>query len=333
MSQPMIAPDGAELAPLGSRFGASVLTSVNTWLAIGMGYGIATVFSSLPVLLVWIALIHLGALVLLVTKAASPGQLALGLVTVDEATGLPVGGKALAKGVIMGLASSLTCGLLLLIGVLITTPGTNQHLFDKLVGVRVVRRSSRPGQPDLPPLTGVPAAPPIAPSSAFLGGAPAAVPPAAPLPAPSPIAPATAAPPPPGIPAGPSDLTVLAGAIPVAPVPRPAATVASWALELDQGSVLPMDRAWVLGRSPVAPPSHPEAEPFAVPDETRSLSKTHLVLAPTGQGIEVTDLHSTNGVTITRPGGAPDPLVAGVPVVVPDGTVLTMGQRKVVVRR
>ena len=45
---------------------------------------------------------------------------------------------------------------------------------------------------------------------------------------------------------------------------------------------------------------YPDAVPIALADPERSVSKTHAALAPTLDGVWVTDLHSTNGTRIEQ---------------------------------
>lgn len=131
----------------------------------------------------------------------------------------------------------------------------------------------------------------------------------------------------PGFPAAPpsepADLTL--------PGPLPGAGGVAM-LELDQGSVLRLDRAWVIGRDPVAPAERPDAIPFVVADAGRSISKTHLAVGPADGGAWVVDLHSTNGVVVSQPGGTPQRIGPGGAIVVAIGTVVTYGDRTLVVR-
>ena len=103
-------------------------------------------------------------------------------------------------------------------------------------------------------------------------------------------------------------------------------------LALDTGLVLSMDQAYVLGRNPAAPDRYPDAAPRPVPDETRSLSKTHVLVAPAGDRVEVIDLHSTNGVTIRSSDGASLRLVAGEPAHASVGARIDFGRRSMEVR-
>ncbi|MDT0200344.1 hypothetical protein [Nocardioides sp. AE5] len=119
---------------------------------------------------------------------------------------------------------------------------------------------------------------------------------------------------------------------PVQPVPVQPTPAPSGVLELDQGTRLPLDRWWVLGRSPVAPPERTDATPFAVPDAMKSLSKTHLAVGPAPGGAMVVDVHSVNGVRIRRPSGGMVVLVPGVPATAEWGSTVEYGLRTLVVR-
>lgn len=146
-----------------------------------------------------------------------------------------------------------------------------------------------------------PPSPPAPPPAA----APAAEPPAA---APAPVEPPSAPGPPPE-PAEPTPTEAAPVSVP-APAPAPAsapvtaesAVVRSLALVMPDGTRCPIGAAVVLGRDPVAPAAHPEARAVAVVDPAKSVSKTHALVVATPQGVEVQDLHSTNGVSVTRGG-------------------------------
>ena len=74
----------------------------------------------------------------------------------------------------------------------------------------------------------------------------------------------------------------------------------------------------VLGRNPAAPASAPHAQVVPIADATRTVSKTHALLRRTGEGDSeawvITDLGSTNGVTIVDVSGAESPGLADTPV-------------------
>lgn len=68
-----------------------------------------------------------------------------------------------------------------------------------------------------------------------------------------------------------------------------------------------------------------------VEDLTRSVSKTHLELLPTPEGLQVTDLRSTNGSAAIAPSGSVRELRAGEPVTVTAGWVVQLGERRLTV--
>lgn len=70
-----------------------------------------------------------------------------------------------------------------------------------------------------------------------------------------------------------------------------------WALIPPGGSPIELaSDVVILGRRPAADPAHPGAQLIAIPDETRTVSKTHARLELRGDTWYVTDLDSTNGV-------------------------------------
>lgn len=82
-----------------------------------------------------------------------------------------------------------------------------------------------------------------------------------------------------------------------------------WHLVLEDGTRLPLSgTAVVLGRNPDA---NPGEQKIAVPDRTRTLSKTHARLDLQGEEWRLTDLHSTNGVVLVADDGTETLLDAG----------------------
>lgn len=114
---------------------------------------------------------------------------------------------------------------------------------------------------------------------------------------------------------------------PVASTPAPpqAAPTARFELRLDTGDRIDVSEPVLLGRDPDAA-HHPGARPIAVPDESRSLSKTHLLVRPIEGGLEIVDWHSTNGSGLTS-GGVELELSPGVPVPAVDGDRIRLGDR------
>ena len=150
----------------------------------------------------------------------------------------------------------------------------------------------------LPPTASAPAAPPAPTAPA----APAFVP--APTPSSAPPAPAAA----PQTPAAPStpaffapdnggdddlDNTIVVDRTPVVP----------WKLRTDDGFVASLTATTVvLGRNPSSSDANVQA--IAIPDSSKTLSKTHARLDLVDGAWTLTDLHSTNGVVVIAADGS-----------------------------
>ena len=74
------------------------------------------------------------------------------------------------------------------------------------------------------------------------------------------------------------------------------------------------------------------ARTVALADDSRSLSKTHLLVRPADGGIEITDRHSTNGSRLIR-GGTEYAVAPGTPVLATDGDLIRLGDRVAAVVR
>lgn len=115
-------------------------------------------------------------------------------------------------------------------------------------------------------------------------------------------------------------------------VPAPAAAPAlTLGLRFDTGESIPVDQPVLIGRNPDAA-DHPGAREVALADDTRSLSKTHLLIRPVDGGLEITDCGSTNGSGLVR-GGIEYAVAAGTPVVTFDGDAIRLGDRVAAVVR
>ena len=99
----------------------------------------------------------------------------------------------------------------------------------------------------------------------------------------------------------------------------------------DTGVTYPFGGTIVLGRNPLAPASHPTASPVPVDDPQRSVSKTHVALTATREGVLVEDLHSTGGTVVVRADGEETPVLPGAPVQARPGDTVRYGQRSVVI--
>lgn len=101
-------------------------------------------------------------------------------------------------------------------------------------------------------------------------------------------------------------------------------------LVTDAGTERVVDRAVVIGRNPTAPAGELL---FVLQDDTRSVSKTHLLVDGTGEETTVTDLGSTNGSAIVREDGSRESLVPNSPTVLPAGARVALGDRTLSVER
>ena len=200
--------------------------------------------------------------------------------------------------------------------------------------------ASDPAALSVPP-TGVPAADLPAPSP--MPEAPSQV--LSEMPAPMPTQQAAQTPATPKVPTPPRHSP--ASAMPRVPqVPMPQATPATsapasvpafaqaapLAIIVDDGQRIEVNAPIVLGRAPEQTPS--DARAVAIADSTRSLSRTHLRVAPAdGDAIWVEDTFSANGTRLQAPDGTTQPLPRGERVKVSLGTVLLLGERKLSVSR
>ena len=203
-----------------------------------------------------------------------------------------------------------------------------------------------------PPVAPVAAPDPVVMSAPAPTGAPVEAPIAAPAPTGAPVsmaAPAVSAPvQQPVPPAGPAVPARHGGAsampkVPQAPTqhasapqqaaPRPSfASAPTLAIIVDDGQRIEVNAQIVLGRAPEQTPA--DAQAIAIADSTRSLSRTHLRVAPAdGEALWIEDTFSANGTRLQAHDGSTQPLPRGQRVKVPVGTVLSLGERKLSVSR
>ncbi|MFK3835909.1 RDD family protein [Microbacterium sp. NPDC087868] len=184
--------------------------------------------------------------------------------------------------------------------------------------------------------TGAPPAFPVAPAAAPAPAVPSPAPPASvpagPVVAP-PQAPAAPAPGPavaqPAPPAQAEPGPAVAAPAAPAPASAPRADVGEGiraVLVLDSGARVEVRGTTLFGRAPAAAAGEGEAQLIPVPDETRSVSKTHVAVMPARRGVFVVDRASTNGSAIIRD-GAETPLVAGHPAELRTGDTVRFGDR------
>lgn len=98
-------------------------------------------------------------------------------------------------------------------------------------------------------------------------------------------------------------------------------------LRASDGSSAELDRPVLIGRAPSTDRSDNRAPRLmTVPSPNHDISRTHLEVAPDGWQIVATDLNSTNGTILIRPGGVDrQQLAAGEPVPVQVGSVVELG--------
>jgi len=129
-------------------------------------------------------------------------------------------------------------------------------------------------------------------------------------------------------------------AAPAVPVGPAASDAPRAVLVIDNGERVEVRAATLIGRAPAAGPSagagadastgsatgEGEVQLVRVPDETRSVSKTHVAILLSGRGVVAVDRGSTNGSSIVRE-GAEHPLTPGHPAELRAGDVLRFGDR------
>lgn len=110
-------------------------------------------------------------------------------------------------------------------------------------------------------------------------------------------------------------------------VPTPAPAVEPARLVLSTGVEVTLDRTVLLGRAPqVARVTNRELPRLvAVPSPQQDISRTHAEVRAEGEHVLVTDLHSTNGVHVSRQGEGARRLHPGEPSVVVPGEVVDLG--------
>ncbi|WP_435749082.1 RDD family protein [Microbacterium sp. PMB16] len=235
------------------------------------------------------------------------------------------------------------------IGLSLATPTENTPIEagKPVLGGYRVAEGEAPAAPAFPVVPVVPepapqqeAAPAPAPQApAPQAPAPQAAPVFAPAPAPVSAAPAPApvfAPAPASVSAAPAPAAVqpappAAAPQPAAPQPAAPQQAPRFGLRFDTGESILISDVVLLGRNPDAA-GHPGARAIALTDDSRSLSKTHMLVRPVEGGLEITDCRSTNGSGLIRD-GAEYGVAAGTPVMTTDGDMIRLGDRVAAVVR
>lgn len=103
----------------------------------------------------------------------------------------------------------------------------------------------------------------------------------------------------------------------------------AWLVVLPTGARVQLNGSLLVGRNPVRFDPWNAADLLQVDDPARSVSKTHAAIEVAGDGIRVTDLHSTNGVSVLDTVGEATPLVPGAAMALASGTTLLLGSYRV----
>jgi hypothetical protein len=128
---------------------------------------------------------------------------------------------------------------------------------------------------------------------------------------------------------GPFGAPLGTGAIPVGAgsgtAPTAQATVPR--LAMSTGALVPVDGVVLIGRAPQATRAPDGAQPrlITVPSPEQDISRTHAEVRLELGRVLVTDLYSTNGITVASGGLPPRRITAGEPVAVGDGDVVDLG--------
>lgn len=111
------------------------------------------------------------------------------------------------------------------------------------------------------------------------------------------------------------------------PADAPAAPTAqvSATLTISTGDAVELDQPAIVGRSPRASQLSSAEMPHLVVVDDPYVSGTHLEIAVDGDAVVAID-RSTNGTTLTRPGGSPERMTKDQPTVLADGSVLGLSE-------
>ncbi|PXA67934.1 hypothetical protein CTB96_14820 [Cryobacterium arcticum] len=127
--------------------------------------------------------------------------------------------------------------------------------------------------------------------------------------------------------------TVMMDIVPAAVPAAEVTTVATgWLLELADGQSVAVTGSIVLGRDP-APVTRRAATMVSVQDPARSVSKSHALIELIDGALWITDLHSTNGVSLVDAHGERTPLDPGIRAPLTGRQSLTLGEFTVDVSR
>lgn len=137
-------------------------------------------------------------------------------------------------------------------------------------------------------------------------------------------------------------LDVRRGADPLRPAPRPVSLATArvhdgsvdavrarrLVILTDAGARYVVQQSVVVGRDPVSPAGSGHAL-IAIPDLSRTIARTHLMVTADGDGVHVTDLGSEHGTRVHTPEGQEIALRPHQPHRIPRGSRLRLGAREV----
>jgi uncharacterized RDD family membrane protein YckC len=98
-----------------------------------------------------------------------------------------------------------------------------------------------------------------------------------------------------------------------------------WSILLDDGRRIALDGLVLLGRNPQPKAGEEDAQLIKIADETRTVSKSHLVVGVDAGGVYVVDRGSTNGSTVSTTNGMSTRCKAGEMVRVGEGAIVSIG--------
>lgn len=347
-------PPGVEVGPLGARLVAYVIDSIIPavlvallgFLVPGMSSSAGTVLSVVFSLLIvaWVVLVWR----LIAVRAASPGMRLMKLQVVGFYNGRPIGwGRAFLRGFVLWLLSLTGIGLVIMLVLLLLHP--RKQGWHDLAAKAVVIKERTLAPSRVPASVGAAAAPQLPPPPAQPTDAAEAKAEQAPAGYHFPASEAGQQ----GLsPDVPPPLTPPAGASAVGgsgppPLARPAKTAplvpstagrqervsSGWVAELDDGREISIEGLVLLGRNPQPQPGEEDAQLIKLADETRTVSKSHLGIGQDLDGLFVVDRGSTNGSTVTTPDGLSTRVPTGDVVRVEAGSVVSIGDHWLRIRR
>lgn len=119
--------------------------------------------------------------------------------------------------------------------------------------------------------------------------------------------------------------------LPTAGVPavaRPVSAQTTVLLATENGRSWELRRPALVGRKPFDP-RRPNADLIALPDLSRTLSRTHLLMERSDTTVWATDLQSTSGTELLAPDGSRTRLEAGGRSAVPIGSIIVCGTQRI----